>query len=59
MTGRVRIEGDGHAGMILGALIASFTSRREQRDRQARFARAWMDLALRASRTGYTFADRA
>jgi putative sterol carrier protein len=39
MTGRVRIRGDGHAGMLLGALVTRFRAMSDQPGWRGRLAR--------------------
>ena len=57
MTGRLRIQGDGHASILVGALFTQIRQARAQSGAVGRVARLWSRLALRASGTGYRFAE--
>ena len=57
MAGRVHVKGDGHAALLLGALIGSLRQGRRHHDRRGRFTRRWTDLAVRLSGTKYPFKD--
>ncbi len=46
MTGRVRVNGEGHGGMMFAALIAQFRSACERQDVRGMLARAWQRLVL-------------
>jgi len=47
MTGRVRVRGDGHAGMLLGVLIAQFRrTEKAGNDLKGRLAYGWRRFVL-------------
>jgi putative sterol carrier protein len=46
MTGKVRIQGEGHGGMMFAAMVAQFRSACERKDVRGMLARAWQRLVL-------------
>jgi putative sterol carrier protein len=57
MSGRVRVRGEAHAGLMAGALIGFLRSGRRRPGRAGRAARAWTDLAVALSPTGHRFEE--
>lgn len=57
MTGKIAVEGDGHASMMFGALIGRLRAMRNAKGRTGRVIRAYLDLAMRQSKTGVSFGE--
>ncbi|MBI2058346.1 MAG: SCP2 sterol-binding domain-containing protein [Nitrospirae bacterium] len=55
LTGRVRVKGEGHAGMMVGGIVTQVDTLRKTKGLAGVLARWWTDRVLRKSGTGHTF----
>ncbi len=55
LTGRVRVKGEGHAGMMMGGIVTQVDTMRKSKGLPGVLARWWTDRVLRKSGMGYTF----
>lgn len=57
MSGRVKVQGDAHAAVLFGLLLARLRAMREDPRRSRRPVRWWLELAARHSGTPHRFVN--